>query len=182
MLFRRRLLAGVAVSLLCAPVSSQAQGFEWTGDDAERLTGVIASGTYGRITSVWIEQHGDIVFERYFHGADAGTHHNMRSAGKTVTGMLIGTAIEDGHIEAVTARADEFFPELRPFENDDPRKERITLQDLLTMSGSGGNRVYALPEFAAVVVITKSDFRDRDAHAKTDRFFDEEVVARLREN
>jgi CubicO group peptidase (beta-lactamase class C family) len=47
------------------------------------------------------------------------------------------------------------------------------------MSGSGGNRVYVLPESKVVVVITKSDFRDGDAHEKSDRLFNDEIAARL---
>ena len=48
------------------------------------------------------------------------------------------------------------------------------------MSGSGGNRVYLLPEFKIVVVMTKSDFRDPEAHDKSDRFFTNEIVRRLK--
>lgn len=48
------------------------------------------------------------------------------------------------------------------------------------MSGSGGNRIYVLPDFNMTVVLTKSDFRDGDAHAKSDRLFAEEIAARLR--
>ncbi len=41
------------------------------------------------------------------------------------------------------------------------------------MNGSGGNRVYALPEFGVVIVNSKNDFRDREAHPKSDRLFAE---------
>jgi len=47
------------------------------------------------------------------------------------------------------------------------------------MSGSGGNRIYVIPEFAVVVVLTKNDFRDRDAQSKSDGFFTDEIVKRL---
>ena len=47
------------------------------------------------------------------------------------------------------------------------------------MSGAGGNRIYALPEFGVVVVVTKNDFRDREAHQTTDRFFTDQVIQRL---
>jgi hypothetical protein len=48
------------------------------------------------------------------------------------------------------------------------------------MSGSGGNRVWVLPEFGVVAVLTKNDFGDREAHPKADLFFTGEIVARLR--
>jgi CubicO group peptidase (beta-lactamase class C family) len=59
----------------------------------------------------------------------------MRSAGKTVTGLLVGIAIDNGLIDGVNMKAASFFDDIRPFENSDQRKEDITLEDLLTMSG-----------------------------------------------
>jgi hypothetical protein len=48
------------------------------------------------------------------------------------------------------------------------------------MSGSGGNRVWVLPEFGVVAVLSKNDFRDPEAHPKSDRFFTEAIVEKLR--
>jgi len=93
------------------------------------------SGQYGRITSLWIEQNGVVIYEDYFNEAGQDTLHNMRSAGKTVTGLLVGIAIDNGLIDGVDTKAASFFDDLRPFENGDRRKEDITLEDLLTMSG-----------------------------------------------
>lgn len=115
--------------------SASAQGIEWSNEDAERLSEAVSTGRYGQITSVWIEQDGEVVYEGYFHGADADTFHNMRSVGKTITGLLVGTAIDDKHFESVDVKVAPFFADLRPFENSDPRKDDISLKDLLTMSG-----------------------------------------------
>lgn len=120
---------------LCACMPANSQDFEWNEDDSKKLSDVVASGKYGQISSLWIEKDGELFFESYFHGTDADTRHNMRSVGKTITGMLVGTAIDDGFIRDVDVRAVTFFDDLRPFENADPRKEDITLRDLLTMSG-----------------------------------------------
>lgn len=128
-------LLAVTVCLLCAAAAVNAQSFDWTDSDAKRLSETVKSEKYGHITSLWIEQNGDVIYEDYFHGAGPHTYHNMRSAGKTVTGMLIGTAIGDGLIDDEDTRAASFFDELRPFENNDRRKDDITLRDLLTMSG-----------------------------------------------
>lgn len=127
---------GAACSLLgCLLLSAQAQTLDWTLSDSARLSSRLESGEYGRVTSAWIEQGGKVLFEEYFHGADADTLHNTRSAGKSVTGLLVGMAIEDGFLDGTRQRAAAFFPELQPFENGDPRKQAITLEDLLTMSG-----------------------------------------------
>ena len=125
----------VAFHILCTCTSANAQSLEWSKDDAQRLSDAVSSGKYGRLTSVWIEQDGEVLYEEYFHETDSETFHNMRSAGKTITGMLVGTAIDDGLIEGVHSKAASFFDDLRPFENGDQRKEDITLEDLLTMSG-----------------------------------------------
>ncbi len=45
------------------------------------------------------------------------------------------------------------------------------------MNRSGGNRVYALPEFG-VAIISENDFRDREAHPKSDRLL-AEILTRL---
>lgn len=115
--------------------TASAQNFDWSQSDAQQLSEKISSGLYGRITSLRIEQSGVVIYEEYFNGANKNTLHNMRSAGKTVTGLLVGLAIDDGLINGVDTAAASYFSDLRPFENNDPRKESITLDDLLTMSG-----------------------------------------------
>lgn len=131
----KMIVAVVAAWLLCCPAASQAQGFAWSDEDAEALTAALAADEYGQVSSLWIEQHGKVLYEKYFHGADADTYHNMRSVGKTVTGMLVGLAIEDGLIGGVDALAAGYFDDLRPFANGDPRKDAMTIRDLLSMSG-----------------------------------------------
>lgn len=127
--------AAFAAWLLCNAAACRAQEFDWSDAAAEALTAAVATDEYGEVTSLWIEQRGNVLYEKYFHGADADTHHNMRSVGKTVTGMLAGLAIEDGLIGGVDAPAAGYFDDLRPFANGDPRKDIMTIADLLSMSG-----------------------------------------------
>jgi len=128
-------VAAAICYILWAGTSASAERFEWTNEDAVQLANAVSSGMYGKITSVWIEQDGEVIYEGYFQGTDADTYHNTRSAGKTITGMLVGTAIDDRLIDSVDVKAASFFADLRPFENGDPRKDDISLEDLLTMSG-----------------------------------------------
>ena len=126
----------IVALLFCVGLTSvSAREPAWTADDAATLSTLVANAHYGRVTSLWIERHGEVLYEQYFNGGDAMTHHNMRSAGKTVTGMLVGMAIADGYIDDVNVNAADYFEELKPFANDDPRKQDIRLKDLLTMSG-----------------------------------------------
>jgi CubicO group peptidase (beta-lactamase class C family) len=83
--------------------------------------------------SVLVQRHGQLVFERYYHGATAGKPRNVFSVTKSVVSALVGIAIRDGGLESVDQRLVDFFPgEL----NDvpDPRIRRITLRHLLTMT------------------------------------------------
>ncbi len=107
------------------------------GLSAARLAAMetaIRAGEFKKVTSVLVARHGRLVYEGYFGGADATTALNTRSATKTVTGMLIGIAIDRGSLSGVDAPVLRFFPELQPVANPDPRKAKITIEDFLTMS------------------------------------------------
>lgn len=94
----------------------------------------IRKGDFQKVTSVLVMKDGKLVYEEYFNGAGRETQHDIRSASKTVAGMLVGLAIDRGAISGVEARVFDFFPERRAVRNPDPRKLQITLEDLLTMS------------------------------------------------
>ncbi len=96
------------------------------------LEAKVKSGEFKKITSVLIARHGHIVYERYFDG-DASTLRNTRSATKTVTSMLVGLAL-DRHLLTLDQRIMPLFKDKQPIENKDPRKDAITVEDLLTMS------------------------------------------------
>jgi CubicO group peptidase (beta-lactamase class C family) len=86
------------------------------------------------IHAVLIARHGTLVVEEYFHGHTADTPHDTRSASKTVTSTLIGLAIHAGEPVNLSSPVypimydDDLPPDL------DPRKRRIILEHLLTMS------------------------------------------------
>lgn len=94
----------------------------------------ICAGKFNRITSVLVARHGRLVYEKYFDESTVDTLRNTRSATKTITGMLVGIAIDRGFLEGVDVPVMSFFPDKRPVENADPRKEELTVEDLLTMS------------------------------------------------
>ncbi len=110
-----------------------AQDFAFTPQDGAALNAAIEAGEYGTVTSVLILQEGEILHEAYFNGADAAMLHDTRSVTKTLTGYAVGAAIADGHLSLETRVAD-FFPDYADLIADDPRKARISVEDLLTMS------------------------------------------------
>ena len=73
---------------------------------------------------------GRMVLEEYFYGYDRDRPHQMRSLTKSVISLLAGAAVDRGLL-----RADE--PVLArlgyaAYENPDPRKAKVTLNDLLS--------------------------------------------------
>ncbi len=100
----------------------------------QAMEGAIRSGEFKKITSVVLARQGKLVYEAYFDGSDPATPRNTRSATKTITGMLVGVAIDRGLLPGVDAPILPFFADKKPFENPDLRKEKITVEDLLTMS------------------------------------------------
>jgi CubicO group peptidase (beta-lactamase class C family) len=85
------------------------------------------------IDSVLVVRHGAIVFEEYRNDYDRSTPHHLQSATKSFSSMLIGIAIHEGLIEDVDQKMVDLFPE-HTIANMDARKQRITLEHLLTMS------------------------------------------------
>ena len=83
-----------------------------------------------------------LVYERYFGGADRQTRQTSFSVAKSFLSTLIGIAIDEGLIGSVTDPVTEYLPELS---ERDPRFERITLRDLLTMSSGIRYEEQSLP-------------------------------------
>ncbi|KRC35053.1 MULTISPECIES: serine hydrolase [unclassified Lysobacter] len=94
----------------------------------------LGDGSLKQLTSVMVVQRGQPVYERYFNGADAGTLHDVRSATKSVTALLVGAAIDRGLLPGVQDRVYDRFPQFTARHEVDPRLRATTLADLLTMS------------------------------------------------
>ena len=123
------LLLGLVVLLLGAAHSPAQAPSSFDAVDAS-----IRAGDFKKITSVLVARDGKILHEAYFNGADASTRHNTRSCTKTITGALIGIAIDRKRIPGVSAPVLPYFADRQPLQNPDPRKAKITIEDFLTMS------------------------------------------------
>jgi CubicO group peptidase (beta-lactamase class C family) len=64
---------------------------------------------YHAVNGVLLARSGKLAFERYFNGYDATSLMNTRSTTKTVTGMLIGIAIDRGFLAGVGVPVMTFF-------------------------------------------------------------------------
>lgn len=87
-----------------------------------------------QVDALLIARHGKLVVEEYFHGWDRDTPHNTRSAGKSVTAALIGSAIHAGAPLALSSKVYDVMGKGATRQDPDPLKSRMTLEHLLTMS------------------------------------------------
>jgi CubicO group peptidase (beta-lactamase class C family) len=86
-----------------------------------------------QIHSLVIARHGKLVLEEYFHGHDRDSPHDLRSASKSWTNVLIGAAMQSG----VPIRLDTpvYRTMLGQVPADlDPRKKAMTLEHLISMT------------------------------------------------
>jgi CubicO group peptidase (beta-lactamase class C family) len=89
---------------------------------------------YPQVRSLLVVRHGYLVYERYWHGVDAADGHNSYSVTKSVTSALVGIALGERHLQGLDQTVGELLAAHLP-NNTDPRLGRVTLQQLLTMTG-----------------------------------------------
>ena len=99
-----------------------------------QMTNRIIREEYKRIDGLLILRNNKLVYENYFHGYTHDILHNIFSAGKSITSILTGIAIDKGFISNVNVPVTPLLPEYDSFENPDPRKDEITIEHLLNMS------------------------------------------------
>jgi CubicO group peptidase (beta-lactamase class C family) len=86
------------------------------------------------IHSVLVIKNGYAVYERYPHEYyPAGHLKLLHSVTKSFASSLIGIAIQQGLLSGVNETVLSFFPEYT-IANPDPRKDAMTIEDLLTMT------------------------------------------------
>lgn len=128
--FQRLLsLAGVVTAL--AVVLSAAPSAQAPVPRDELAAAARAAAGLPRLHSLLVSRHGKLVLEYYGRGVRPGRPANIKSAAKSVISTLVGVAIDRGLIKSVREPIVTFFPELR--RDADPRKQAITIEDLLTM-------------------------------------------------
>jgi len=85
-----------------------------------------------RLRSLLVSVDGQLVEEHYYHGASAERVANLKSASKSVISILVGIAIDLGHIPSVDQTISDYFPDY--FDADaDLAKAEITIGNLLAM-------------------------------------------------
>jgi CubicO group peptidase (beta-lactamase class C family) len=88
---------------------------------------------YMNVHSILIVKDRRLVFEEYFYDYGHDDKHDLASITKSITSLLVGAAIEQGHLTSVDEKVLSFFPEYLPLEQPDIQAENMTIEDLLTM-------------------------------------------------
>ena len=102
--------------------------------DFAAVDGAIQAGEFEKVTSLIVWKDGELLHEAYYDEGGAEARRNTRSATKTVTALLVGAAIAEGHLSGVDQPLFPFFDDLGPHENPDARKQAAPIEDFLTMS------------------------------------------------
>jgi CubicO group peptidase (beta-lactamase class C family) len=139
-------LCGISSAQVAPPLTPPLKDDGWSTATAQSVSisskplqdmeTAVRGGEFKKIGSVVIARHGKLVYEGYFDG-DANSLRDTRSATKSITGVLIGIAIGEKKLSGVDARVLQLLPEhAQKLQNPDPRKDKITVEDFLTMSSA----------------------------------------------
>jgi CubicO group peptidase (beta-lactamase class C family) len=99
---------------------------------ATKLATEIARGDHRDVLSFHLLRDGRL----FAQAGDETTRRappDLRSATKSITALLVGIALERGHIPSLQSRVADLLPEYGAALQTDERKAAMTLEDLLTM-------------------------------------------------
>ena len=77
-------------------------------------------------------KNGHLIAEGYFNEGTVDRQNQQQSVTKSFTSSLVGVALDRGCLSSLDQKMLEFFPE-SVGQVDDPRKEQITIRDMLQM-------------------------------------------------
>jgi CubicO group peptidase (beta-lactamase class C family) len=91
----------------------------------------IEDGELGKIRALALEVGGEVVYRKRFGKGELGDRVDIKSAGKTITGLAVGAAIADGDLPGLDVAVWPYLGSTRgaPF-------NAITVRDLMNMSSA----------------------------------------------
>jgi CubicO group peptidase (beta-lactamase class C family) len=84
------------------------------------------------IYSLLVIKNGYLIAEDYFNEGSVDQKDRLQSVTKSYTSALVGIALEQGYLASLDQKMMDFFPELAD-QITDPRKEQITIRQMLQM-------------------------------------------------
>jgi len=140
----------VVVSALsgCGPSTEDLLAVDYTplpGDDWETSTPaeqgldpmLVAQVYYNAaeletLYSLLVIKNGYLIAEDYFNEGSVDQKDRLQSVTKSFASALVGIALDQGYLSSVDQKMLDFFPEVAD-QITDPRKEQITIRELLQM-------------------------------------------------
>ncbi|GAB5527253.1 MAG: serine hydrolase [Roseivirga sp.] len=111
------------------------------------------AGIYGDFHSLLVLKGDELIAEEYFGGYDADSLHFQYSVTKSISSLLIGIALDKGHLSSVDKKLYELFPEYAgDIANWNDQKAAISLENVLTMSAG-----YQWDEWTYTYTDTRND-------------------------
>jgi CubicO group peptidase (beta-lactamase class C family) len=113
-------------------------GWEVSTPDEQGLDPMLVAELYHNaaeletLYGLLVVKNGHLIAEKYFNQGSVEQKARVQSATKSVTSALVGIALEQGCLSSVDEKMIEFFPEVAG-QITDPRKEKITIRDMLQM-------------------------------------------------
>lgn len=105
---------------------------EQVGMDPKEVEAVIQYAKKSPVLSMLVIKDGTIVSE-YYKDGKPDAERAVNSITKSVTSLLIGIAIDKGHLKGIDEPIEPFFPEYKE-SFDSPDKSSITIEHLLSMT------------------------------------------------
>jgi CubicO group peptidase (beta-lactamase class C family) len=95
-----------------------------------------------RMAGLVVVHDGQVRLERYGLGFDSAGRWTSFSVAKSITAVLVGAALRDGHIRSMDDKVSDYIPQMKGSAYDD-----VSIRQLLTMtSGVRWNENYADPD------------------------------------
>ena len=128
----------------------------------EGMDEAIARGDFGNIKGVVASRGGDIIYESYFRGTQAGDLHTLNSVTKSVGSALVGIAHRQGKIQT-DQELNHFFEDLYFMESFLFRNKRLitvgqVLQQRLGIEWDEWAIEYGTPENPVVLMLNSGDW------------------------
>lgn len=93
----------------------------------------LAENEFKGITGGIVSLGGEVMLEAYAPGNGADKRHDIRSATKSITALLVGELIEDGSLRTVKTKLSTILLEEFARLDKDDRRRDLTVEDALTM-------------------------------------------------
>jgi CubicO group peptidase (beta-lactamase class C family) len=132
--------SGPSIDDLLAVAYTPLSGNDWavSTPEAQGLDPLLVAEMYYKaaqlktIYSLLLIKDGYLIAEDYFHEGSLDQKDRLQSVTKSYTSALVGIALNQGYLSSVDQKMMDFFPELAG-QITDPRKEQITIREMLQM-------------------------------------------------